>query len=267
MLALTEPRRQKPIVRCPRAKHLRQRRDLDRVAERRPGAVRLDVADRCAARHPRQRLRRRDHLGLAVDARRGVAGLGGAVVVDRRAADHRVDRVAVGERVRQPLQHHDPRAVAGDACPRRARRTAGSARRARGSSPPGRGSRRCGKCSDDAAGQRHVALAALQARQAMSHGHQRGRAGRLDGRCSARAGPACRTPACRGSPCRCRSSAGSRRPPRPALGLRQDVAKQVGVHARAGVDADRARRCRRAHSPRARAPPRRTRGTAAAAGR
>ena len=89
-----------------------------------------------------ERLRGRDHLGLAVDARRGEARLAGAVVVDRGAADHGVDRVAVGERVVQPLEHDEPDAGAADACPRRSRRTGGSARRARGSCPPGRGSPR-----------------------------------------------------------------------------------------------------------------------------
>ena len=73
-----------------------QRGDLDRVAERRAGAVRLDVADASpvdAGRRPAPRRsprpgRRRSGAVKPTFAR--------AVVVDRRAADHGVDRVAVG---------------------------------------------------------------------------------------------------------------------------------------------------------------------------
>ena len=108
---MSEPRRQKPTSGVDGAKDLRQRSDLDRIAERRAGAVGLDVGDG-ARIDAGQRLRRRDHLDLAVDARRGIAGLAGAVVVDGRTADHRVDRVAVGERVGEALEHDDARAGA-----------------------------------------------------------------------------------------------------------------------------------------------------------
>ena len=54
-----------------------------------------------------ERLRRRDDLHLPVHARRRVADLAGAVVVDGGAVDHGVDRVAVGERVGQALEHDD----------------------------------------------------------------------------------------------------------------------------------------------------------------
>ncbi len=81
--------------------HLLQRGDLDRVTQRGPGAVRLDVVDvRGGQAGTGQRLR--DHRGLALDARRGEAGLAAAVVVHRPAADHRVDPVPVGQRIRQP---------------------------------------------------------------------------------------------------------------------------------------------------------------------
>ena len=46
MLVLTEPIAQKPARRRRCAERLRQRRDLDRIAERGAGAVRLDVGDR-----------------------------------------------------------------------------------------------------------------------------------------------------------------------------------------------------------------------------
>ena len=71
--------------------------DLDRIAERRRRAVRLDVARCCARRRRRRRAPAAITRRLPVDARRGEAGLVAAVVVDGRAADHRVDRVAVGD--------------------------------------------------------------------------------------------------------------------------------------------------------------------------
>ena len=67
MFVFTEPIAQKPALPAA-AEGLGQRRDLDRIAQRRARAVRLDVGDglRLDAGH---RLRHRDHLGLAVDAR------------------------------------------------------------------------------------------------------------------------------------------------------------------------------------------------------
>ena len=98
------------------------------VAAKAPGSARRSRSGRrarCRCRAPRRsrsssgstpatRQRLGDHRGLPADARRGVADLQRAVVVDRRALDHRVDRVAVGQRVRQPLQHHDADAAAED---------------------------------------------------------------------------------------------------------------------------------------------------------
>ena len=77
--------------RAPSPERLGQRRDLDRIAQRRRRAVRLDVAD-VGGIDARRRVRERDHLRLAVDARRRVADLQRSVVVDRRPADHRADR-------------------------------------------------------------------------------------------------------------------------------------------------------------------------------
>ena len=112
-LLLTEPMPQKPVSAVCAPEGLGQRLDLDRVAERRRGAVRLDVARCVRASTPADRLRRRDHRGLAVDARRGEAGLVAAVVVDRRAADAPRRSVSPSASAsRQPLQHHHRRAVA-----------------------------------------------------------------------------------------------------------------------------------------------------------
>ena len=70
-----------------------------------PDAVRLDAGDG-------QRLG--DHSRLAVDTRRRIAGLAGAVVVDRSAADDRVDVIAVDERIVQALEDDDADAAAVD---------------------------------------------------------------------------------------------------------------------------------------------------------
>ena len=63
---------------------------------------------------------------LARHAGGGVADLGRAIVVDRRAQDHAVHGVAVGQRRVQPLQQHRSHAVAADGAVRRWRRRRGS---------------------------------------------------------------------------------------------------------------------------------------------
>ena len=68
-------------------------------------------ADRLGV-HPGHGLGHGHHVGLPVDARGREADPVVAVVVDRRAQDHGVDVVAVGQGVGQALQHHDPRALA-----------------------------------------------------------------------------------------------------------------------------------------------------------
>ncbi len=96
-----------------RAENLRERADFDRVAERRAGAVAFDVIDRVGA-DARHRLRHGDDLGLAADAGGGVADFHRAVVVERRAADDRADRVAIGQGRGQALQDDDADAFAAD---------------------------------------------------------------------------------------------------------------------------------------------------------
>ena len=92
-------------------------RDLDRVAQRRGGAVALDEAHR-VGRHTGIGQRGADRVCLPADRGRGEAHLGGAVVVDPDAPDHRVDAVAVALGILQPLQHHDARAVREDGAAR-----------------------------------------------------------------------------------------------------------------------------------------------------
>ena len=75
-----------------RGEHLRQRGDLDGIAERRAGAVGLDVADRCRASTPAAPWAMAITAAWPSTLGRGVADLGGAVVVDGGAADDGVDR-------------------------------------------------------------------------------------------------------------------------------------------------------------------------------
>jgi len=92
---------------------LREGRDFDGIAQRGARAVGLDVGDG-ARIHACNRVRGRNDLCLALDARRGVAHLGRAVVVEGRCLDDRVDGVALGQRICQALEDHDARAVAAD---------------------------------------------------------------------------------------------------------------------------------------------------------
>ena len=66
----------------------------------------LDVRD-VAAVAIRDEHRGFDHLELTVHARRCVADLSCAVIVDRRADDDRVDHIAVDDRVVEALEHDD----------------------------------------------------------------------------------------------------------------------------------------------------------------
>src|ERR1700760_151692 len=53
-----------------------------------------------------------DHLRLAYLAGRREADLQRAVVVDRAAADNGADRIPIRNRLIEPLQDHDPHAIA-----------------------------------------------------------------------------------------------------------------------------------------------------------
>ena len=93
-----------------RAEHAGERGHLDRIAQRRAGAVRLDVAQVVGA-HAGALERGADHRLLGLGAGRGEP-VALAVLVHRRAADDREHRVAVGERVREPLEDHHRAALA-----------------------------------------------------------------------------------------------------------------------------------------------------------
>ena len=121
MFVLTEPRAHRPSGVAALGEHGAQRIQLDR--DRRAG---------CRCRELRRNRPARGDAGLPVGrAEDGFLGrsagggqaVGAAVLVDRTAADHRVDRVAVGQGARERLEDHDPRPLAPDVAVRPARRT------------------------------------------------------------------------------------------------------------------------------------------------
>src|SRR5690606_39503740 len=90
---------------------LRERGDLDRITHRRCRAVALHVLHRLRV-HPGDAEGLGDRLRLAIDARGEETDLLRTVVVDRRALDHGVDRVAVADRVGETTHDHHARAAA-----------------------------------------------------------------------------------------------------------------------------------------------------------
>ena len=178
MLVLTEPMPQKPLRVGLGAEGLGQRGDLDRVADRRAGAVGLDVGDRLGG-DAGEGQRLGDGAGLAVDARRQVAGLARAVVVDGRALDHGVDVVAVGEGVLQAAQHDDPRAAAEDGALRAGVEGAAVAVGGEDLALLVEVALAVRHLDGHAAGEGHVALAVEQALAGQVDGDQRGGAGGL----------------------------------------------------------------------------------------
>ena len=157
---------------------LRQRRDFDRVADRRAGAVRRDIGDRLR-RHVGNRHRLGNRLRLAIDTRRHVADLLRAVVVDRRAFDDGVDVVAVGDRIGQAAKHDDADAAAEHGALRCCIEGAAMAVGREDFVFAVEITVTVRLLDRHAAGQRHVALAVEQALHAAVNRHQRGRARRL----------------------------------------------------------------------------------------
>ena len=165
---------QRRIGRAILAKRLGQRVRLDRIADRGAGAVRFDKSD----------LRRRDSGVLAGVAHQPRLRLGArerdavgvAVLIHRRADDHPVDRVAVRDRLREPLQQHHARAFAADEAVRRGvERLALAVRREH------RGLRKSDETAGrdhhrHAAGERRIAAARPNVFARRVHRGQRGRA-------------------------------------------------------------------------------------------
>ncbi len=125
---LDRPKKQRPVLRPILPIGRQQSLRLDRVTQRRPGAVRLDHVDiRVGQPRPDQRLPDHPLLRRTIGRRQAV---GGAILVDRAAPQHREYRVAQPPRVRQPLQHQDADALRPDrAVSRRRERLAPAVRR------------------------------------------------------------------------------------------------------------------------------------------
>ena len=95
MFVLTDPIASGRSDRPPCAEHRAQRPHLDGIAERRPGAVGLDVADTSSGLHAAARERLADHRLLRRAVRRGEPAAA-PVLVHGAAADHRQNAIAVG---------------------------------------------------------------------------------------------------------------------------------------------------------------------------
>ena len=152
---------------------------LDRVADRRAGAVSLHIVDlRRLHAGPGQRVGDDPLLGFAVGDGEPLAG---AVLVQGRPPDHSPDPVAVGLGVGQSLQDQDPASLAPHVA---------VGGRVEGLAPPVGGQhpgiapqleQPTGQDGVDPAGQGQVGLAPLKSGHRLMHGRQRRRAGGVDG--------------------------------------------------------------------------------------
>ncbi len=155
-----------------------ERADLDRVAERGPGPVRLDVVE-VGGLEPRVGERRADDRLLRGAAGRGEAARA-AVLVDRRAPDDRAHEVAALLRLGEAFEDDEAAALAADhpVGPRVEGPAASGGREHPGL---GVGDRRVGGEDEvDPAGEREVALAAAERLAGEVEGDEARRAGRLD---------------------------------------------------------------------------------------
>ena len=148
------------------AEHRAERLDLDRIAERGAGAVRLDVADR-ARRNARGGERRADHRLLRRPVRRGQAAAAPVLVDGACRGSPRGSRSPSAMRVAQPLEHDHRRSPRRARSRRRRRRTSCSGRRGAIMRALREVDVELGRQDQvDAAGQRQVALAARRLWQA-----------------------------------------------------------------------------------------------------
>ena len=140
--------------------------------------MRLNIGNRLWC-HLGHRLGFTDHPRLAVNAGGHKADFGGAVVVDRRPSNDRVDQIAIGDRRRPGLEQDDSHAAAAN----RSLRIGGEGPavpiwrkdHARLIQIP----LRLGKLEGHAARERHITLTRNQALAGYVNGNQRGRAGGL----------------------------------------------------------------------------------------
>ena len=160
------------------AEHLAERVELDRIAQPGSGAVRLDVVD-IRGRQPRcgQGLPHQSLLGGPVGHRLPAAG---AVLVHRRPAHHCQHPITGVQRVAEPLEHHDPAALAAHIPVGSGIEGLALAIRRQHPEPRTRDAVLRAQHQVDAGGKGGVALAAAQALAGQVHRHQRRRARRVD---------------------------------------------------------------------------------------
>ena len=142
-------------------------------------SVRFEIAN-LARRDPRRGEGVADHRGLPFGARRGEAHPRRAVVVDRRAEDHRVDEVSIGDGLGEALEDDRGHGVAADG-PRGAGVEGAAPSVGRGDPPlqrEGAGDRRHG--DRGGAGDRQIRPAREQALAGEVNGDERARARGLD---------------------------------------------------------------------------------------
>ena len=153
-------------------KDFSERVDFDGIAQRRAGAVRLDVADLVgcdsAARH-----RRFDDVDL-----RGTVGRGDSrrpsAVVDRRVTQYRQNAIPIGPRVGQPFQNDDAGTFAADVTIGVFVKRSTLPRRRNHPRPRQRNHRIGRDANVHRPGQRRVALARPQRRDRLVDRHHRG---------------------------------------------------------------------------------------------
>ena len=104
-IGLDGAQRTEPDVVRAASERLREGGQLDGVAEGRCGAVGLHVAN-ASGLEPGHVLRCFDDVRLTIHARRREAGFERAVVVDRRALYHAVDRIPIGQGIFESLEQH-----------------------------------------------------------------------------------------------------------------------------------------------------------------
>ncbi len=170
---------QRPALVASLAEHRAGGLRLDRVSQRRPGAVRLQVPD-VAGGNAGTLERLGDHPLLGNAVRHGQPA-GCAVLVDRAAPDDSTNPIAVADRVIEPFDDDDAAALAAHvAVCRRVERLALAVRRehvrVRERDHGRRGQQHVG-----AAGQCQIAFPQTQRLACLVDGHQRRAAGRVDG--------------------------------------------------------------------------------------
>ena len=144
---------------------------LDGISQRRAGAVRFDVADgRCVNASLRKRAS--DYRGLRIGIGHGIA-VGLAAVIQRRGLDDTVYSITVAERLRERLEENAAGAFARDVAVSVGAEALASAARGEELALAENDVLVAMKRQVDAAGQRKLAFARVQALAGEMHGGQR----------------------------------------------------------------------------------------------